>query len=383
MMESIIAMLPLVHVEFALSEIDYFAGVVGDRTPPCWPGRICWGMRTGSDRRRGGISLRSFGRSGNCDVDARDGGGGDQFSGDLADGARRSLFCWPLNLLACALYFKLFLDVRLYADMALQAAFGLGILYGWIVWSRERRDPGAVVVMPLSRPKALAGLALGAFGAVAIGWFTSRHTDAALPWMDATLSAFSLVAQYWTARRHREIGCSGSWSMSPTWACFSTRDCCPLRALCRDDRAGGDRLPGLAAALGGLGRGAIHHAADRREESSGQISIERGRYLSVRFSYAAWKWMWSMVQRWRCHAENAYGPWRSGRTRDPTPAAPPLTPTRRPPHDGPQVAPPWSEEARVAALHRYAILDTAREVEFDDIVRLAADISKRRSRSSI
>jgi len=118
--------------------------------------------------------------------------------------ARRSLFCWPLNLLACALYFKLFLDVRLYADMALQAVFGVGILYGWIVWSRERRDTGAVVVMPLSRPKALAGLALGAFGAVAIGWFTSRHTDAALPWMDATLSAFSLVAQYWTARRHRE-----------------------------------------------------------------------------------------------------------------------------------------------------------------------------------
>ncbi|MET3436146.1 phosphotransferase [Sphingomonas sp. 1185] len=31
MMESVIAMLPLVHVEFALSEIDYFAGVVGDR----------------------------------------------------------------------------------------------------------------------------------------------------------------------------------------------------------------------------------------------------------------------------------------------------------------------------------------------------------------
>ena len=39
-------------------------------------------------------------------------------------------------------------------------------------------------------------------GAVAIGWFTSRYTNAALPWMDAALSSFSLVAQYWTARRH-------------------------------------------------------------------------------------------------------------------------------------------------------------------------------------
>ncbi len=118
--------------------------------------------------------------------------------------ARRNMACWPLNLVACALYFKLFLDVRLYADMALQAVFGIGILYGWIVWGRSKHDTGAVVVMPLPRSHALAGLATGAVAALAIGWFTSHHTDAALPWIDATLSSFSLVAQYWTARRHRE-----------------------------------------------------------------------------------------------------------------------------------------------------------------------------------
>ena len=118
--------------------------------------------------------------------------------------ARRNMLCWPLNLLACGLYFKLFLDVRLYADMVLQAVFGIGILYGWIVWTRGKRDTGAVGVVPLRRSHALLGLSGGAIGAVAIGWFTSHHTDAALPWIDATLSSFSLVAQYWTARRHRE-----------------------------------------------------------------------------------------------------------------------------------------------------------------------------------
>ncbi|WP_028966304.1 nicotinamide riboside transporter PnuC [Sphingomonas phyllosphaerae] len=118
--------------------------------------------------------------------------------------ARRNLLCWPLNLIACALYFKLFLDVRLYADMVLQALFGIGILYGWIVWRRDRHDTGEVVVMPLRRLWALAGLTAGLLGGLAIGWFTSRHTNAALPWLDAMLSSFSLVAQYWTARRHRE-----------------------------------------------------------------------------------------------------------------------------------------------------------------------------------
>ncbi|WP_454885688.1 nicotinamide riboside transporter PnuC [Sphingomonas oryzagri] len=117
--------------------------------------------------------------------------------------ARRWMLCWPINLLACALYFKLFLDVRLYADMVLQALFGIGILYGWIAWAMGRKGgAGEVIVKPLPRWQVAAGLAAGAVGGLAIGWFTSRYTNAALPWMDSALSSFSLVAQVWTARRH-------------------------------------------------------------------------------------------------------------------------------------------------------------------------------------
>lgn len=115
---------------------------------------------------------------------------------------KRLMWCWPVNLLACALYFKLFLDVRLYADMVLQALFSIAILYGWIVWARGKDATGEVIVKALSPLQAWMGLAAGAAGALAIGWFTSHHTNAVLPWMDSSLSSFSLVAQYWTARRH-------------------------------------------------------------------------------------------------------------------------------------------------------------------------------------
>jgi nicotinamide mononucleotide transporter len=116
--------------------------------------------------------------------------------------ARRHMLCWPLGMLSCALYFKLFLDVRLYADMVLQVLFGLSIVYGWIAWKRGTDSRGEVEVRPLAPRAAAAGLATGAVGALAIGWFTSHYTDAALPWIDAALSSFSLVAQVWTARRH-------------------------------------------------------------------------------------------------------------------------------------------------------------------------------------
>jgi len=116
--------------------------------------------------------------------------------------AKRQMLCWPVNLVACALYFKLFLDVRLYSDMVLQALFGVGIVYGWVLWARGNRDAGRVIVQPLARGPAAIALIAGAAGALAIGWFTSHYTNAALPWIDATLTSFSLVAQYWGARRH-------------------------------------------------------------------------------------------------------------------------------------------------------------------------------------
>jgi nicotinamide mononucleotide transporter len=43
---------------------------------------------------------------------------------------------------------------------------------------------------------------MGVVGAVALGAFMHYRTDAALPWLDAALASFSLVAQWWQARRH-------------------------------------------------------------------------------------------------------------------------------------------------------------------------------------
>ncbi len=48
------------------------------------------------------------------------------------------------------------------------------------------------------------------------------------------------------------------------------------------------------------------------------------------------------------------------------------TPLRTPMNETPPAGPPWREADRLAALDSYAIMDTAREGEFDDIVRVAA-----------
>ncbi|MEE3623170.1 nicotinamide riboside transporter PnuC [Nitrospirillum sp. BR 11752] len=117
---------------------------------------------------------------------------------------RRSLWCWPLGLASVALYGVVFLEANLYSDMVLQAVFGAFLVYGWVCWRRGVRDEGQVVVRPLSTRNAILALAAGAVASAAWGLAMARWTDASLPYLDATLAGFSLVAQYWTARKHIE-----------------------------------------------------------------------------------------------------------------------------------------------------------------------------------
>lgn len=116
--------------------------------------------------------------------------------------ARRILWCWPVNFLACALYAKVFWDAQLYANVGLQCLFALFVGYGWWQWLRGQSDTGDIHIVPLGRNTALIGLAAAAMGAGLLGWLFSRYSDAALPWPDAILTSFSLLAQIWTARRH-------------------------------------------------------------------------------------------------------------------------------------------------------------------------------------
>jgi iron complex outermembrane receptor protein len=116
---------------------------------------------------------------------------------------QRHMLCWPVGLLSVVLYAKIFLDQRLYSDLLLQVLFALSILYGWVVWQRgESAADGGIEIVPIGRLDLGLGLAAGAVGGAALGWVMALYTDAALPWLDSTLTSFSLVAQYWTARRH-------------------------------------------------------------------------------------------------------------------------------------------------------------------------------------
>ena len=118
---------------------------------------------------------------------------------------RRHPWCWPVGLVSVALYAWVFFGAKLYSDMLLQGVFAAALVYGWNRWLHHLDDDGRVRVAPLPYRAAMLHITLGAVGAVALGFFMHRYTDAALPWLDAGLAAFSLVAQWWGIRRHTAV----------------------------------------------------------------------------------------------------------------------------------------------------------------------------------
>ncbi len=114
---------------------------------------------------------------------------------------RENVGYYPTGIVSVLLYAWIFFDARLYAETALQFVWLVLMIYGWYQWlhgGADRRE------LPVSRtPRwgwwtvVVCGVAM-TLGIVAIQW---RFTDNPAPLVDSTIAAWSIVAQWMTARK--------------------------------------------------------------------------------------------------------------------------------------------------------------------------------------
>jgi nicotinamide mononucleotide transporter len=114
---------------------------------------------------------------------------------------RRKLLCWPITLVAILLYMVVFYRAGLLSDALLQVFFLVFTIYGWWHWWRGMREEGSVRIVGLPRSRLIAALVLGIPGSFILGTL-AKHLHAALPYLDAVLMSYSLVATWWGARKH-------------------------------------------------------------------------------------------------------------------------------------------------------------------------------------
>ena len=117
---------------------------------------------------------------------------------------RQKIWCWPIGIVGVLAFVVVFFRAKLYAAMGLQFVYVGLAAYGWYEWLHGGEGHGALRVTRM--PARLAG-GLGVAGAAAtagLGWWLGRHTDEALPYLDAFTTVFSLIAQWMQARKKLE-----------------------------------------------------------------------------------------------------------------------------------------------------------------------------------
>lgn len=114
----------------------------------------------------------------------------------------RNMWCWPFNMLAYILYGYLFFTYQLYGEVILQIFFSVVNFYGFYVWMKGKQLEHDIKIEPLALPKIIIQLIVAAIAGLAFGLILKNFTNAAVPMLDAQLAAFSLLATYWTSRKH-------------------------------------------------------------------------------------------------------------------------------------------------------------------------------------
>lgn len=115
---------------------------------------------------------------------------------------KRNMWCWWFNFFAFILYAYLFFTFKLYGETILQFLFMLINFYGFYYWLKGKRQDHEIRIEPIATKTVLLQMCLAAIGGLLFGLTLKHFTDAAVPILDAQLAAFSLLATYWTSRKH-------------------------------------------------------------------------------------------------------------------------------------------------------------------------------------
>jgi nicotinamide mononucleotide transporter len=114
---------------------------------------------------------------------------------------RENVWYYPTGIASVLSYAWIFFSARLYAETALQFVWLALMLYGWYEWLHGGANR---TELPVSRtpPKAwIAIVVAGIASTLAIVWLQRRFTNNPAPLVDSSIAAWSIVAQWMTARK--------------------------------------------------------------------------------------------------------------------------------------------------------------------------------------
>lgn len=126
--------------------------------------------------------------------------------------AWNSIHTWWTGIIGCVLFGVMFYLSQLYADATLQVFFIVTCILGWWHWMKGKAGDEAPI-RRTSLPLFASCIAGAILVAGLYGWVLHAFTDAYMPFIDASVLSFSILAQFLLMARRIE-----------TWLCWCLVD---------------------------------------------------------------------------------------------------------------------------------------------------------------
>ncbi len=155
---------------------------------------------------------------------------------------RRSLWAFPVGMVAVSVQGVLFFRARIYADACLQIFFFVSLAWGWWHWVKHRGAARELPVSVLSWRGRLLTIALVVAGTAVWALAMRQWTNALMPWRDAAIAVLQAAGQILQARKTLE-----------NWALFTLANLIAIPAYWNAELAYTACLFGVYLVLGLVG----------------------------------------------------------------------------------------------------------------------------------
>ena len=114
---------------------------------------------------------------------------------------RQNIWCWFCAAISSALYVWLFIGAKLYMESLLYLFYVLMAIYGYLVWMGVGRESQAIAVTVWSPRRHIIAITVIVVFAGVTGWWLSKNTDAAYPYVDSATTFAAIWATLLVARK--------------------------------------------------------------------------------------------------------------------------------------------------------------------------------------
>jgi nicotinamide mononucleotide transporter len=117
---------------------------------------------------------------------------------------KENILVFPTGIVSTLIYVWICLQVKLYADMGINAYYFIMSIYGWYIWSRPKPGAEKVPVTWLDKKGIMASLGLFLASYAVLYVVLANFTDSDVPYWDSFTTSTAFVGMWLMAKKKVE-----------------------------------------------------------------------------------------------------------------------------------------------------------------------------------